>query len=618
MAESRSNQRCSCVPGGQSTAIQANTMSKQQSNNISTHRDVHRPILCHRCRHVVDTPNIRPLHTIEPRFLRNDYIPSKVEMSELKDLLKEGERELKRYEVDMALLQQTLERPGNAKSVVETRAKQCRAAISAQRRVPVEMWEMIFSKLCLSLCEYSFDVTVQVAYRSDSPLLGLPATIISQVCRDWRTIAKGLPKLWSSITVNLSNPSYNIGSPLEVYFSNSGDYPLKLRIVGAPPLSESSRGLDLWNSSSRHIHRSRELTMVMDVNRAALINFLPPGQRLTFPNLESYREERATPAWPWFRQAIQKSPKLAVFSSYRVNRAIPSPQLTSWEVRRIWRSTDVDNFLDVARSCKALKFLTLSCIRNLGTRRNLPVTVREVNLPSLRQLLVRTYRDKYSWLLSIFGSLVMPSLERCFIRHCTWLLPSTLVDMVRRSSISLKQITLELFQDRDPNSCRDPLLLDMLQAAPKLTRFELTLGIVSSTKIRPRTAFVDDMVSALLSKFEDGPPDFLPQLDYLSLELPFVTLDTQLVKRILEVVAARQRAPHPFSEFRLVRIRYGTEADEYDDFVMGPELLERIRVLKESGVKVVVEDRHATRLMILSTVEIAESPEELQDSISSS
>ncbi|KAG7093267.1 hypothetical protein E1B28_006950 [Marasmius oreades] len=516
-------------------------MSRQQSNDILTHRDVHGRILCQRCHDVVALPNgIRPFHTIEPRFLRSDYVPSDIEISQLTDVI---------------------------------------------RRVPAEIWEMNFSTLCLSLCEYSLDDDCE-----DYPLLGLPATIISQVCSHWRIIAKGFPKLWSSINVNLSNPPYNVGLPLEVYFSNSGDYPLKLRIQSDGPILKSSWGLYLWESLSRHIHRSRELIMAMDANRAD-IEFLPPVPRLTFPNLESYREECPPPdelAWPWFWQAIQKSTKLAVVSTFFVNRAIPFSQLTTWEIRCIHRFKDVDDFLDVARSCKALQSLTLSGSRKLpGTGDNLPVVVREVNLPSLRNLSICTYQDHY-WLPSIFGSLVMPSLETRSFRHCAWHLPSALVDMVRRSSISLKQIRLTLMEGWRANSSGDPLLLDMLQAVPKLTSFELTLGGVATTKIRHYTTFVEEMASALLSKFKDKSRDFLPQLEYFSLELPCVTLNMQLVERILEVAAARQRAPHPFSEFRLVRITDGTELDE---FVMGPELIERIRVLEESGVKVVVTCR---------------------------
>ncbi|KAG7093311.1 hypothetical protein E1B28_006994 [Marasmius oreades] len=188
--------------------------------------DLQRPILYQRCQSVTDVPSVRLFPTVEPRFLRNDYVPSVVEMSELKDVLEKGNRELNGYGEDIAALRQTLERFTNAKSTVKKTTRQCRAAIFAQRRVPVEIWEMIFSMSCLSLCEYSFDVD----YRSGSPLLGHPATLISQVCSRWRTIVKASSKLWSSINVNLSETRYNAVLPLEVYFSNSGDYPLKLRI----------------------------------------------------------------------------------------------------------------------------------------------------------------------------------------------------------------------------------------------------------------------------------------------------------------------------------------------------------------------------------------------------
>ncbi|KAG7093309.1 hypothetical protein E1B28_006992 [Marasmius oreades] len=548
--------------------------------------DLQLPILCQRCQSVTDGPDVRPFPTVEPRFLHNDYIPSVVEMSELKDVLEKGKRDLKRYEEDIAVLRQTLERLECAKSAMENTTRQCRAAISAQRRVPMEIWEMIFSIICLSSREYSFDVD----YRSDSPLLGLPATIISQVCSHWRTIAKASFKLWSSINVNLSQPRYNVALPLEAYFLNSRDYPLKLRIKGgAGPCLGPSRGLDLWESLSRHMHRSWELTMAMDTSRD--IGNLPPVQRLTFPNLESYREESVLPdesLWPWFWRAIQKSTKLAVVSSYIVNRAIPFSQLTTWEIQIINCCDDVDDFLDVAQSCTALKSLTLSDISSHDVP-DLPVATREVKLPSLRQLSITTDHDEYGWVATIFGSLVTPSLETCHIHHYAWPLPSALLDMVRRSSTSLRKIrlTLVLLHDWDANSTRDPLLLDILQTVPKLTHFELTLGGVSIEDIRP----IDGMISALLSKFEGKTPDFLPQLNYFFLELPWVTLDTELVKRILEVVSAGQGTSHPLAEFHFVRrSSYVGESWFKSEFVMERELLERIRMLDESRVKVVIQD----------------------------
>ncbi|KAG7093306.1 hypothetical protein E1B28_006989 [Marasmius oreades] len=553
--------------------------------------DLQRPILCQRCQSVTDVPDVRLFRTVEPRFLRNDYVPSVVEMSELKDVLEKGNRELKRYEEDIAVLRQTLERLENTKSAVENTTRQCRAAISAQRRVPVEIWEMIFSIICLSLCEYSFDVDY-----SDSPLLGLPTTIVSQVCFHWRTIAKSSLKLWSSIDVNLSNPSYNVALPLEVYFSNSRDYPLKLRIEGDGPITASPYCVNLWKSLSRHMHRSRELTMAME--DWGDIGDLPPVQRLTFPNLGFYCEEITPPdelVWPWFWQAIRKSTKLAVVSSFIVNRvlrAIPFSQLTNWDIHCIECCDDVDDFLDVAQSCTALKSLTLSDILSHDVP-DFPVAAREVKLPSLRQLSITTDVDEYSWLAAIFGSLDMPSLETCDISHYAWPLPSELLDMVRRSSTSLKQLRLTLLDGWDACSSSDPLLLDILQAVPRLTDLELAVGEVPIEKIQPYTAFIDDMISALLSKFEDEPPDFfLPQLHYFSLVVPCATLNTELVKRVLEVVSARQGTSHPLTQFHLVRRSdYGDKSQfKPERFVMERELLERIRMLDEGRVKVVIQD----------------------------
>ncbi|KAG7093285.1 hypothetical protein E1B28_006967 [Marasmius oreades] len=138
-----------------------------------------------------------------------------VEMLELKDVLENGKRELKHYEEDTAVLRQTLGTAARCKECCGEHDQAMLGYFSKQRRVPVEIWEMIFSMVRLSFCEYSFNDD----YCEDSPLLGPPTTIISQVCSHWRTIATALPKLWSSINVDLStgvfpatSKSWRVGS----------------------------------------------------------------------------------------------------------------------------------------------------------------------------------------------------------------------------------------------------------------------------------------------------------------------------------------------------------------------------------------------------------------------
>ncbi|KAF9263962.1 hypothetical protein L218DRAFT_1031771, partial [Marasmius fiardii PR-910] len=148
--------------------------------------------------------------------------PSEMELSQLKEALDEGEQEMKQYKEDTATLRQMLDQLERAKHDMEAANRQCRAAISAQQRVLMEVLGMIFSTLCLVL-QYSFDGHGSTY---DSPLLQLPAILISQVCTHWNVIAKSIPSIWSSIHVDIGRSKYN--NPLKIYLSNSKDCPLKL------------------------------------------------------------------------------------------------------------------------------------------------------------------------------------------------------------------------------------------------------------------------------------------------------------------------------------------------------------------------------------------------------
>ncbi|KAF9263958.1 hypothetical protein L218DRAFT_298803 [Marasmius fiardii PR-910] len=167
--------------------------------------------------------DIRPIHTtLEPRFLRSDYVPTAAERSQLKKVLEGGEEQVKRYEEEIELLPHRLDELEAAKNTVEATNTQCRDALSTRRRTPVEIWEMVFEVLCLSLHEYSFCVS----YDSSKEC---PAMLVSQVCSLWRIIANGMPGIWSSLDVDLDWP-YNIEIPLELYLSNSKGCSLKIRI----------------------------------------------------------------------------------------------------------------------------------------------------------------------------------------------------------------------------------------------------------------------------------------------------------------------------------------------------------------------------------------------------
>ncbi|KAG7093286.1 hypothetical protein E1B28_006968 [Marasmius oreades] len=374
-----------------------------------------------------------------------------------------------------------------------------------------------------------------------------------------------------------------------LYFSNSKDYPLKLRIEGAADPFTPSWGLDVWKVLCRHIHRSKELIMAMD-NQSDIVD-LPPPQRLGFSNLGSYCEETAPPCYSsWFWQAIKEAPRLVNISTFHPYPILRFSQLTTWEVLSFEGSRDMDIFLDNARSCRFLSSLTLSSIWSSGG--DSTVAAREVKLPSLRRLSVLACYDELDVLSTILHSLDMPALESCSVRYEERALPSGLLAMVRRCSTTLKRIAF---------SSRVPLLFDLVQAASELTHFQLYLGsspfadstatVCDSEDGRRCRPIVDDMLSTLLLKLRDDPHPFPSNLDFLSLILPYFTQHTTSGAHVGGVVGKTANSSS-LKEFHTAFLWVGREGNED---VIGPELLERIRVLEKSGIRVVEENEDYKR-----------------------
>ncbi|KAG7093336.1 hypothetical protein E1B28_007016 [Marasmius oreades] len=289
---------------------------------IDISMQVHRqPLLCQRCQQVLNVPNTRRFHMLEPRFLRSDYVPSEIEISHLTKVLMEAEKQVEQYEKDISVLRRKLDQLEKEKITAEAVTEQCRASLSVHRRVPVEIWELIFSRLCLSLHDYPFDTNL---------LPGLPAILISQVCSRWKAIAGRLSSIWSSINVHLDE-LYDIRLPLETYLSNSAGYPLKIRIAGQSNAPLTPQGVDVWQMLFKHINRCRELVMAI-VLFCFNENHSPPVSNFNFSKLESLHEENVIPGqceWPWFWQAIQEAPKLTTVTSLDSNRTLPFSRLTT-------------------------------------------------------------------------------------------------------------------------------------------------------------------------------------------------------------------------------------------------------------------------------------------------
>ncbi|KAF9263981.1 hypothetical protein L218DRAFT_999136 [Marasmius fiardii PR-910] len=504
----------------------------------------------------------------------------------------------------MAGLRQTVIQREMEESVVDATTTQCVAALPPCTRVPMEIWQKIFSTLCLSMYDYTLDSN---HYSPDSPLLGLPTLVVSQVCSHWRGIVERMPRLWATINLNFSRLAYK-PNILEIYLVNSGSYPLKLRLEteNNGRINEfTPRTPDLWGLLYAHIPRLGEF-IIATWNLPHALS-LPPIPNFSLPHLERYEEERgalfdAHPSLKWLWKAIMEAPKVTTFTTltFLPRDTGYSSRLTSWTIHVLNYGPDVDALLDVLEECASLQSLTLldvSCIDDTYTS-NSVVPIREVKVPSLRKFFVRGAPHIDGLIPGILCSLKLPSLQSFSIEYPEWPLPSALLEMIQCSSKSLEMMCIRLTPWWKAVSSQDSLLLDILQATPEVTDFKLFLEESLDASGADGRTFVGEMVSPLVSEPEDKLHYFLPKLGSITLKLPNYLIDAQLVRRFIEVVSARQCTPHPLRDVRLVHFENenstleGEEEEEGFEISDEPELLEKLRELEDGGAKVVVEPQY--------------------------
>ncbi|KAL0568011.1 hypothetical protein V5O48_013980 [Marasmius crinis-equi] len=118
--------------------------------------------------------------------LNTNYAPSPQEIAEIKTIIRNPIERLK-------VLHEELSRLQAERNKVQTFIDDHRALLAPFRRLPTDLWVEIFAQ-CLS-----FDGPPTRAL-DQAPLL------LTIICRSWREIALGTPKLWNAIHVNLPLP----------------------------------------------------------------------------------------------------------------------------------------------------------------------------------------------------------------------------------------------------------------------------------------------------------------------------------------------------------------------------------------------------------------------------
>ncbi|KAG7096344.1 hypothetical protein E1B28_003788 [Marasmius oreades] len=559
--------------------------------------DNNRNLLCDRCQSNIHKP-LR-LHPIDPILLHSSHVPSQVEVSQTLETLEKEKQQLQQYEDTIDSLRQILEKLETERQRLEAHISRRHSITSVQRRIPVELWETIFSFACSFSSEDGYSLSM-----SFNPISGVSTVttfpiLLSHVCRRWRAISIGCHTIWSSISINrMREISMKQKILVGAFLANSAKSPLDIRVV-ENRLSRHTHAT--WDLLKSHLSRCGRLSLGL-TQYTSLDTF--QGMDITFHDLLSLRVDVDTsiPSEPDldnpFWQALCHAPKFTQARICKIypHNPLPYPQLTTLVINSVYLE-DVGGLLRALELSRNLRSFSLLEIEFIYLPTSVDHMIRPVEMPSLRTLslypeIMLLHMDN-PILDVLCSSLVMPTLS-AFGLGCTnstsnvtrW--PSSLLSMLRRSSATLRHVWLTTLC---PVHGFWEAPLDMLlETIPNLTHLDLGEWFNNYEYHSSRNSLISSTITDIACLSQTA---VLPNLEHMSLVC--VQLDPDILLKILDFAASRSPsrlsnvAPVPCRSLKTLRV-LSSLTDSSSKFVLEAHMVEKIRLLEQDGVKVVVEN----------------------------
>ncbi|KAL0569955.1 hypothetical protein V5O48_012004 [Marasmius crinis-equi] len=251
----------------------------------------------------------QPEQPIPRNAFNSNHIPLDLDMAQNKVILEQEEEQLRTYDGEIARLQAILDNLKYQRNKVQDRVNKRRALVSILRRVPMEILGEIFG-YCIA-GSYGGH-SLYISRRCSSTV----ALNISQVCARWRSITLGLPKLWSTIGVDLYKLYFGVESIMKLYLGRSGNHPLKIAFTTLGDVLWKLHALSNMEQIAERIgegaveavqtlipnHSPRFETLELDIPRHVLRyifdDYGPPySQKLDMRSLKALRLDERLP-WP--------------------------------------------------------------------------------------------------------------------------------------------------------------------------------------------------------------------------------------------------------------------------------------------------------------------------------
>ncbi|ESK86220.1 hypothetical protein Moror_16669 [Moniliophthora roreri MCA 2997] len=466
-----------------------------------------RTVLCNNCHHTFSTqePYPRPADGITL---------SDAEVALQLTIIDKEQAEVDRHNLEIARLWDVIGKLETERDKLLMRISERRNLVSAIRRIPVELWDTIFHHAVASWphdphppSDYSLYVHFNHGqWKSDGSHtvsrpgdILAPPLILSQVCFHWRKLAHSMPRLWSSISVDIYGLRADICPLLKVFFNNSVGHPLRVEIKDSgwqatnspsPQLEPTinagydpkKAGLDAFLSLMREMHRCTELRL--DTHRDVVAGLQPRDQPYpTFPILRSFTTMVAAygelPELQWLWSAVRQAPQLRHAETFYHHHIPPIPfeRLTSLKIQTSISFGPLVALLPTCNSLETLEVLNFCPASVQNQQEAAPPIV----MASLRSLTVTVHNAEDLQLL--FSPLTLPSLATlrisCFgfesqvtgsLHERPW---QCIHDTLRRSECSLNCLSLNIYARAFVDTSQ--ILCRIFEHSLKLTTFKLIL-----------------------------------------------------------------------------------------------------------------------------------------------
>ncbi|KAF5326054.1 hypothetical protein D9611_000285 [Ephemerocybe angulata] len=342
----------------------------------------------------------------------------------------------RKWEVEDEEIEQTKHRIARLtlqRQETSTQLTTLRASVSAYRRVPPEIWSMIF-QFCLPEDETYVRPNITTA-----PLL------LCRVCRVWRAIATSTPRLWTSLSINRNWRKRPHHALLQQWFQRASTLPLCLEVSFTSPHKSNPHPyhdyavLQLLLSCADRWQRLRLCTTDDFLLQAILDNPMPLLHTLEFSSNSAIGNLNIHPTFaPNLRTVTLLTAPLSL-----TPLSLPWNRLTQLS-SRYW--TDVHAHMEVMRRCPNLESIRVHILHAHST--HTPV-LPPLQMPLLKTLEVVALNGSAMGL--ILERLSLPSLSELYLvvpeespeyGVSGW--PKALVDsLVERSSCQALKVYLD-------------------------------------------------------------------------------------------------------------------------------------------------------------------------------